>query len=189
LLHCENPRSRSAATGRIIAGSIDRHLLRDGGDTAQREDLHNARVKRQGGKRPRKMVRHFGAGKSPEGENPKSGTGVKQTRDVECGARRREVAKTWGRYVTRSVETSGLCCCAGQRTAEGKETSWEAVDRRASDHGESKSGLRSSLKGNARPREVVARSLRMGDARGAENLKVLAARQKDEEGALNQIRR
>jgi hypothetical protein len=29
----------------------------------------------------------------------------------------------------------------------------------------------------------------MGDARGAENLKVLAARQKDEEGALNQIRR
>lgn len=84
-------------------------------------DTQNARTKRQGGQRAPKGRRRFGTGRGPEGENPKSGTGVKQTRKVVRGVKRREVEKTWGRYVTWNMEHPGVSCCVRREPLKGKK--------------------------------------------------------------------
>jgi hypothetical protein len=53
-----------------------------------------------------------------------SGTGMKQARQVVRGARRRRVAKTQGRNVTREVEAhGGYVAPRGWENAEGEKTS------------------------------------------------------------------
>jgi hypothetical protein len=78
-------------------------------------------------------------GEKPRRENPTSGTGMKQARQVVRGARRRRVEKTQGRNITREVEAHGeYVAPRGWQNAEGEETSEGVgglIRRRESENG------------------------------------------------------